>query len=152
MSDEAAVAQPTAQDAPAQDAPTPTEPAPTPPWGSDEDFNPEKAWKLIENLRAESKDAKSKVKAFEDAQLTAAEKAERDLQELRSNYETAQLTNARLQALVDNPSLKAEDLELIAGSTAEEIRRTPRNSRKGWGQVSQPLPHQQAATSFAGWG
>lgn len=39
MSDEAAVAQPTAQDAPAQDAPTPTEPAPTPPWGSDEDFN-----------------------------------------------------------------------------------------------------------------
>ncbi|ACV09805.1 hypothetical protein [Jonesia denitrificans] len=122
MSDEAAVAQPTAQDAPAQDAPTPTEPAPTPPWGSDEDFNPEKAWKLIENLRAESKDAKSKVKAFEDAQLTAAEKAERDLQELRSNYETAQLTNARLQALVDNPSLKAEDLELIAGSTAEEIQ------------------------------
>lgn len=62
------------------------------------------------------------MKAFEDAQLTAAEKAERDLQELRSNYETAQLTNARLQALVDNPSLKAEDLELIAGSTAEEIQ------------------------------
>lgn len=118
MSDE--IAQPQAQEAAAQEATT--EPTPTPPWGSDEDFNPEKAWNLIENLRAEAKDAKAKVRDFEDANLSAQEKAERDLQELRTNYEASQLTNARLQALVDNPGLKAEDLDLIAGSTAEEVK------------------------------
>ena len=32
-----------------------------PPWGSDEDFKPDKAWKLIQNLRAESEQYKNKA-------------------------------------------------------------------------------------------
>lgn len=33
--------------------PSPSPAAQTPPWGKDEDFNPEKAWELIQNLRKE---------------------------------------------------------------------------------------------------
>lgn len=49
----AAPADPAAAAPPAA-APVPTPPAAkTPPWGSDENFNAEKAWELIENLRKE---------------------------------------------------------------------------------------------------
>ena len=113
--------------------------APTPPWGDEAEFDAEKAWNLIQNLRAESKDAKEKVRGFEDAQLSAQQKAERDNKELAESLATAQTQNARLQALVDNPGLQAEDLDLIAGSTVEEIKRMLRSSRPGWGQVHQPL-------------
>ncbi len=42
-------------------APAPAAAAPTPPWGSPEEFNPERAWSLIQNLRAENADAKTKL-------------------------------------------------------------------------------------------
>ena len=53
------------------DDPTPVATAPAepkakkdkaaPPWGSDDDFNPEKAWKLIQNLRSETEQYKNKA-------------------------------------------------------------------------------------------
>ena len=43
-------------------ATAPTAPAgPKPPWGSEADFNPEKAWNLIQNLRTEASEAKAKA-------------------------------------------------------------------------------------------
>lgn len=103
--------------------PATVEPAePAPPWGSADEFNPDKAWALIQNLRTENTEVKTKNREFEDAKLTAEEKATRDLEELRTNFAQSQTQNARLQALVDNPALQAEDLELIAGSSPEEIK------------------------------
>lgn len=58
-------------------APTPvaTAPAASPPWGTDEDFNPERAWKLIQNLKADSelKATKAAEKATADATKSIAE-------------------------------------------------------------------------------
>lgn len=80
---------PTPDPAPDPD-PTP-DPAPDPepkgdkkpPWGSDEDFDPDKAWKLIQNVRSDAEKAKAereelakKVKAHEDATKSDTEKLE----------------------------------------------------------------------------
>lgn len=53
---------------PVQSEPAPVAPnvpaagdQPTPPWGSDEDFNPQRAWNLIQNLRNENAGLKSKA-------------------------------------------------------------------------------------------
>jgi hypothetical protein len=47
----------------------------TPPWGTPEEFDPEKAWKLIQNLRAESdvKAARAAEKATADATRAISE-------------------------------------------------------------------------------
>lgn len=53
-----------------------TPPASTPPWGDDASkFDPDKAWKLIENLRTEAADRQKKT---DDAIAAAAEKAKKD--------------------------------------------------------------------------
>ena len=110
----------------------------TPPWGSDKDFDPAKAWKLIENLRsdkdkltADRDQFKSKVDEAERAKMTEqqrieadrdthkmrADKAERDL--LRMNTGLAKgLTAAQSRRLVGNT--KAE-LEADADAMIDEI-------------------------------
>lgn len=65
------------------------ETSPTPPWGSDEEFKPDKAWKLIENLRSDLEKAKARpVLSDEDkARLTEfdriTEAAKSDLDKAR---------------------------------------------------------------------
>lgn len=44
-----------------------------PPWGSDEEFNPEKAWNLIQGLRADKEKLASRPILDEDAQRKLAE-------------------------------------------------------------------------------
>lgn len=44
-----------------------------PPWGSDEEFNPEKAWNLIQGLRADKEKLASRPVLDEDAQRKLAE-------------------------------------------------------------------------------
>lgn len=74
---------PAAADPPASDPPSGDSPAgkSDPPWKSDEDFNPEKAWKLIEGLRGDKDKLKTerdefatKVRTFEDASKSEQEK------------------------------------------------------------------------------
>ena len=48
------------------DADVKEEPKPTPPWGSDEDFNPDKAWTLIQNLRSEAATMKAASKELRE--------------------------------------------------------------------------------------
>lgn len=47
--------------------------AQTPPWGSDEEFNPEKAWNLIQGLRADKEKLAGRRVLDEDAQRKLAE-------------------------------------------------------------------------------
>jgi len=51
-----------------------------PPWGSDDDFQPDKAWKLIQNLRAEAADYKAKAQPVleEHERLRRASQTELD--------------------------------------------------------------------------
>lgn len=67
------------------------EAASTPPWERDGvDFDPAKAWNLIQNLRADNakiKEAndsyKSQLKTYEDEKLSETERLQRDLEEAR---------------------------------------------------------------------
>jgi hypothetical protein len=45
----------------APSAPQPEPPSPPPPWGTEEDFDPDRAWSLIQNLRREAAEYKSKA-------------------------------------------------------------------------------------------
>lgn len=47
------------------------------PWG--DDFDADKAWKLVQHLREENKGLKDKNRAYEDEKLSEREKADRDL-------------------------------------------------------------------------
>lgn len=87
-----APATPTPQ--PQPDAPKPE--APKPPWGSDEDFDPQRAWNLIQNLRTENTDIKGKLTAAQPI-LEAADQQRRDEQgELATARED--ITKAQQQA------------------------------------------------------
>lgn len=98
-----------------------------PPWGSDEEFSPERAWALIQNLRSERDDVKVKhtdtvarLKEFEDAKLSAEERAARDLEESRSQMSAVLAENALLKAGVEY-GLSQPDLALLEGLPAEAI-------------------------------
>jgi hypothetical protein len=117
---------PTADPAP-DPAPTPTpDPAPDPPkppWGSDEDFNPEKAWNLITNLRGDIEKLKpqaAKAKELEDAQLTEQQRLEKERDEARESAATTGREAALYKAAIDH-GLGAEDLELLEGVPADQI-------------------------------
>ncbi|HLR84801.1 MAG TPA: hypothetical protein VK059_07605 [Nocardioidaceae bacterium] len=100
---------------------------PTPPWGSDEEFNPEKAWKLIQNLRGDNDklktdrdEFKSKVDEAEQAKMTDQQRLEKERDEAKQNAESSTVELARMKAALKH-GLDEDDLEFISGKTAEEI-------------------------------
>lgn len=117
--------EPAAQEA----APETTEPTPAnvPPWERDGvEFNPETAWNLIQNLRAD----KAALLA-EKAKLTSAQAPEPEPEpepeppaEPEHNYEAelaaAQVENAKLRALAA-AGLSLDLASVVAGSTTEEV-------------------------------
>ena len=44
-------------------APTPTPAGSRPPWGSDDEFNPEKAWNLLQNVRGDLAETRASLEA-----------------------------------------------------------------------------------------
>ena len=100
-----------------------------PPWERDgEEFSPEKAWKLIENLRADNAKLKTanessnaKLREFEDAKLTEQERLQRDLKETRQQLTEVNTAKARAEARAKYPQLTEEDFDLIGAGTPEEI-------------------------------
>lgn len=102
---------------------------PKPPWERDgEEFSPEKAWKLIENLRADNAKLKTsnessnaKLREIEDAKLTEQEKLQRDLKEARERLADVNRAKAWAEARAKYPQLTEQDFDLIGGGTPEEI-------------------------------
>jgi hypothetical protein len=87
-------ATPAAPAAPATQATPPAPPAP--PWGDDANFDPQKAWNLVQNLRSEIdelKPFKQQVKAIEDANKT---ESQRLAEERDAALKTAADRNAEL--------------------------------------------------------
>lgn len=68
--------------------------ASTPPWGSDEDFNPEKAWNLITNLR----DEVGSLKTARQEALDQVSEREASIEELKA---TVQLTDDSVKQYQD---------------------------------------------------
>lgn len=136
-------------DAPAVDPDGSDEPKPKPPpWGSDEEFDPDQAWKLIQKLRRENSDLapfRQKVKELEDRdksdseklteRLTAAEQravqAEREAMRLQVAYAKG-LTPAQAKRLVGDTidDLEADADEIIAAFTPVNDEQTPAPKRR----------------------
>jgi hypothetical protein len=72
-----------------------------PPWGSAEDFNPDKAWKLIQNLRADHKKAQDRVREFEDKDKTELQRATDKAADAESRALVAELNALRLDVALD---------------------------------------------------
>lgn len=114
-----------------QEPEQPKEPEPTPPSASStddtkapwtaEDFDPEKAWNLVQNLRKENSESKAKVKAFEDEKLTAQEKADRDLKEAQEQLAGLQRDKALAEARAKHPVLSDDDMQFLGSGSPKEI-------------------------------
>ncbi len=105
-----------------------------PPWGSDDEFKPDKAWTLIQNLRAAETALKDKVRELQSAvdAKTAAEKAKADegkseIQKLTERLEAAEIQTKkdRRDLLIERAQrkhdLSDDALVFLTGDTAEEI-------------------------------
>jgi ribosomal protein L22 len=105
-----------------------------PPWGSDGEFDPEKAWKLIQNVRSDADKAKKdadelrlKVKDAEDAEKSEQEKLQERATEAETRATTAESTALRIEVALDKapegmPIAQIRKLaKRLAGSTREEL-------------------------------
>lgn len=128
MSTEAAVATPAPQVEATAVTPEPA-PVPAPPWGSADEFNPEKAWKLIQDLRAQKNDPaaakelselRGKVETFENEKRTDVEKAQAAADKVRKENETLAGELARARAAVKY-GLGEDDLAALDGIPADRV-------------------------------
>lgn len=99
-----------------------------PPWG-DEPFDPDRAWKLIQELRSdkdqlktERESLKTKVSEHERAQMSEKERAESERDEARQERDAARLELLTLRMAVKY-QLDEDDLDLLGTGTEEEIEK-----------------------------
>lgn len=106
-----------------------TTPAAIPPWERDGvDFNPETAWNLIQNLRADNSALRAeKAKIVEDLAAQEAPESEPEPEppaepehDYAAELAAAQVENAKLRALAA-AGLSLDLATVVAGSTAEEV-------------------------------
>lgn len=131
-------------------------PAAIPPWERDGvDFNPETAWNLIQNLRADNSALRAeKAKIVEDlaAQSPAPEPEPTPAPEPEHDYAAelaaAQVENAKLRALAA-AGLSLDLASVVAGSTADEVEANVAVLRDsiGSGQISREVPPNPAQVS-----
>lgn len=116
--------------APAVPAPAPQAGA-IPPWGSDTDFNPEKAWALIQNLRGDNEKKNQRIAALEphekriqeieDAQKSEIEKAMGRAATAETEAAKKATEVLRLRTALKH-NISDEDADLfLTGSTAEQL-------------------------------
>lgn len=130
---------------------TETTPAAIPPWERDGvDFNPETAWNLIQNLRADNSALRAeKAKIVEDLAAQAPEPepepepappAEPE-HDYAAELAAAQVENAKIRALAA-AGLSLDLAAVVAGSTAEEVETNVSKLRESIGAapVSREVP------------
>lgn len=108
----------TPPDAPNDDA------RPAPPWGSEDEFNPEKAWKLIQDLRRDKERLKplaDKAKELEDASKTEGERLAEQAAEAASRAEAAERRALLAEARAERPSLTPAQVARLQGDTVDEL-------------------------------
>lgn len=96
---------------------------PKPPWGSDDEFNPEKAWNLIQNLRTDLEKAKpavARVKELEDASKSEAQKLAEDRDTHKGRADKAEAQLMRLTVGLEKGLTPAQAKRLV-GTTKEEL-------------------------------
>ena len=133
---------------------TETAPAPIPPWERDGvDFNPETAWNLIQNLRADNSALRAeKAKIVEDLAAQPSEPAPEPAPEPKHDYASelaaAQVENVKLRALAA-AGLSLDLANIVAGTTADEVQANIAVLRDSIGaaKVSRDVPPNPAQAS-----
>ena len=118
---------------------------PKPPWGSDDDFNAEKAWSLIQNLRGDVDTLKpqaAELRQLKEADKTESQKAADRAAEAEERADKAEAQAARLNAAVKH-GLSEDDLELLEGVPADKIeeRAAKLAQRLAVSSDNKPGPH-----------
>ena len=97
------------------------------PWGDDKDFDPDKAWTLIQNVRGdvdnlkkERDDLAKQVKEHTDATKSDQEKLEERAKTAETSLSEAQKTLARLEVAMEKGLTPGQAKRLI-GDTKEEL-------------------------------
>ena len=128
-----------------------TTPAVIPPWERDGvDFNPETAWNLIQNLRADNSALRAeKAKIVEDLAAQAPESEPEPepappaepAHDYAAELAAAQVENAKLRALAA-AGLSLDLAAVVAGSTADEVEANVSKLRESIGAapVSREVP------------
>lgn len=121
------------------DSNQPEENTSTPPWGSDEDFNPEKAWNLIQNLRSEKADLQNKMTTLNNehsATLSTLSERDASIEELQASLELSE--EAAKQAEAEHQQLAAlrtkENLLLNAGIPASYAGNVTGETEDDWAE------------------
>lgn len=111
----------------------------TPPWGSDEDFSPEKAWGLIQNLRSEKLDLRAKLTELNSEHsttLSTLSEREASIEELKANLEMSE--EAAKQAEAEHQQLAAlrtkENLLAEAGIPASYAGNVTGETEDDWAE------------------
>lgn len=98
-----------------------------PPWGSDENFDPKRAWKLIQDVRGDLDKVKSdrdaaqaKVKEHEDATKSDQEKLEERASGAEKGEKDAKLEAAKLRVALKK-GLDETQAKRLVGETEEEL-------------------------------
>lgn len=102
----------------------PKDDAPAPPWGSDDEFSPEKAWKLIQDLRRDKERLKplaDKAKELQDASKTEAERLAEQAAQAASRAEAAERRALLAEARAERPSLTPAQVARLQGDTVDEL-------------------------------
>lgn len=89
------------------------------PWG--DDFDADKAWKLVQHLREENKGLKEKNRAYEDEKLSDKEKADRDLAEAKAQLEQLRTAKTLAEIRAKHPILSDDDMELLGSGSPEDL-------------------------------
>jgi hypothetical protein len=97
------------------------------PWGDDKDFDPEKAWKLITNLRADvdrhkkrADTAESKLKEIEDSKKSESERDAEARAAAEKKAADAELDVTRLRVAMSK-GLSETQAKRLVGTTKEEL-------------------------------
>lgn len=107
--------------------------APAPPWGTDEQFDPAKAWSLIQNLRgdltqktariAELTPYEQKIRDAEDAQKSEVQRLTEQMAEVQKTAAERTTEALRLRIAIKN-GISDEDAEtFLTGATEEQMTR-----------------------------
>lgn len=117
---------------PAQEPATPAAPV-TPPWGEDTNFDPARAWSLIENLRAEKErlaarpalttEQQTQLSEYQrlvEASQTEAERQATAVETAKRDADTARADAIRYKAAATY-GVPAEHFDLLGTGTEEEV-------------------------------
>lgn len=120
--------QPTPEPTPAGQEPAPANPTSAQPevkkpWGDDSQFDPDKAWNLVENLRREKAALQEKASKFDEserAKMSEVDQHKTAAQTEKARADAAEMRLTRLEVGLAN-GLTAAQAARLSGSTKEEI-------------------------------